>query len=372
MGERLTAAGIYGILHFLVDFCCAFLIFRVFSDSGELYLYFLLYNFCAFALQMPMGLVADWNNRNALTAALGCVFISLAFIICMAAGERLSGAGAAFFGAVIVILAGVGNCLFHVGGGIEIINRSGRCLWPLGVFISPGAAGIFFGTMLGKGSNLPFCLPGLAIFAGNIAVLLWQKRVCGSFVSDNPPLRLGLVGGDAACGNRPDRALRPLLALLSLFLVVALRSHLGMVFRFPWKSELTGGLLALAAVVFGKAAGGILADRFGIGRTAFFSMLVSIPCFLLAQQTGFGAAGLFFFNMSMPLTLYLASRILRSSRGFAFGLLTFALFVGFLPSYLGYGNGAPIRLGAGGILSLILLISGWKLAREESWEDGDE
>ena len=358
MRERLISTGIYGTLHFLVDFGCAFLIFRVFSDSGELYPYFLLYNFCAFALQMPVGLLADRKNRNAPLAVAGCLLTALAFVICTGAeGET-----------VTVILAGVGNCLFHVGGGIEIINRSGRHLWPLGIFISPGAAGIFFGTMLGKASDLPFYLPGLLLLTGSLAALLWHKRTYKSFVSDNPPASLAPAGRDSGIG----RTLRPLSGLLCLFLVVALRSHLGMVFRFPWKNELAGGLLALAAVVLGKAAGGIAADRFGIGRTAFFSMLASVPCFFTADLPGFGTASLFFFKMSIPLTLYMASRILRGGRGFAFGLLTFALFLGFLPSYLGYGMGTPLQLGMGGILSLILLTTGWRLVREERRETGDE
>lgn len=371
MRERLTTTGIYGILHFLVDFGCAFLIFRVFSDSGELYRYFLLYNFCAFALQMPLGLLADRNNRNAPTAALGCFLTGLAFTICMGAGGSLSRQGPLFSEFLIVIAAGIGNCLFHIGGGIEIINRSEGYLWPLGIFISPGAAGIFFGSMLGKESDLPFYLPGLLLFAGSFTVLLWHRRRYGSFVSDNPPLRFDPAVKNAAWSGT-GRVLSPLLALLCLFLVVVLRSHLGMVFRFPWKSGLAGGLLALAAVVLGKASGGILADRFGTGRTAFFSMLVCIPCFFLAGRQGFGAAGLFFFNMSMPLTLYLASQVLGSARGFAFGLLTFALFLGFLPSYLGSKAGTPLSLGLGGILSLVLLVWGFRLSAGERKEAGNE
>ena len=37
----------------------------------------------------------------------------------------------------------------------------------------------------------------------------------------------------------------------------------------------------------------------------------------------------------MPLTLYGAARLLPGAKGFAFGLLTFALFLGFLPVYAG-------------------------------------
>ena len=44
--------------HFLVDFACAFLVFRFLGRSGELSALLLAYNFCAFAVQMPLGLLA--------------------------------------------------------------------------------------------------------------------------------------------------------------------------------------------------------------------------------------------------------------------------------------------------------------------------
>ena len=44
---------------------------------------------------------------------------------------------------------------------------------------------------------------------------------------------------------------------------------------------------------------------------------------------------MFLFNMTMPVTLWAAAKLLPGGRGFAFGMLTFALFLGFLPAYLG-------------------------------------
>ena len=69
---------IYSAAHFWVDLSCAFLLFRTLSGSPQWMLCLLLYNFCAFALQMPLGLLADRWNRNGLTAAAGCVLTALA------------------------------------------------------------------------------------------------------------------------------------------------------------------------------------------------------------------------------------------------------------------------------------------------------
>ena len=46
-------------------------------------------------------------------------------------------------------------------------------------------------------------------------------------------------------------------------------------------------------------------------------------------------AAVFLFNMTMPVTLWAVARIMPGAKGFTFGLLTFGLFLGFLPSWLG-------------------------------------
>ena len=46
---------LYSLAHFWVDLSCALLAFRTLSASPDFALCLLLYNFCAFALQMPPG-----------------------------------------------------------------------------------------------------------------------------------------------------------------------------------------------------------------------------------------------------------------------------------------------------------------------------
>lgn len=66
MLKRHKVISVYIFAHFVVDFACAFMIFRIAYDSGQWLTCLLIYNFCAFALQMPIGLIADRWNRNAL------------------------------------------------------------------------------------------------------------------------------------------------------------------------------------------------------------------------------------------------------------------------------------------------------------------
>jgi hypothetical protein len=60
---------IYSCAHFIVDFACAYLMFSRISASPRWYLCVLIYNFCAFAMQAPIGVIADRLNKNSLLAA---------------------------------------------------------------------------------------------------------------------------------------------------------------------------------------------------------------------------------------------------------------------------------------------------------------
>ena len=114
-------------------------------------------------------------------------------------------------------------------------------------------------------------------------------------------------------------------------------------------------MLALAA---GKAAGGYLADRFGFRRTAVLSLALSAALLPLAPEHPLlGTAAIFLFNMTMPLTLWASARLLPSARGFAFGLLTFGLFLGFLPAVFGGSLSAPMAA-VWALVSLALLLPG--------------
>lgn len=60
--KHINTVGIFAAMHFLVDFICAFTMFGWFVRSGDGLWLMLLYNFCAFALQMPLGVVMDAIN----------------------------------------------------------------------------------------------------------------------------------------------------------------------------------------------------------------------------------------------------------------------------------------------------------------------
>ena len=329
MGRRWYPTLMYSFAHFAVDLGCAF---AMFSACESTPVHFLLYNFCAFAMQMPMGLLADTWGRNRRFAVLGALLVA---VICC-----LPSFG--YWGAVVL---GLGNGLFHVGGGLDVMNLSGENAAPLGVFVSPGAYGIYLGTFLGNGrcSLLPI-LAVLLLACGGMLL------VCKpDILPNNAPLEL------------PERQVLP--GAILLFLVVALRSHGGMAAAFDWKTGLWS-FAAVSAVVFGKTLGGFLSDRFGLLRAAAGSLTLCTVLYCFSGHPIPGVLALLLFNMTMPMTLFGLARAMPGAKGFSFGLLTFALFLGFLPTYLGAGTIGGPGMALVTVLSALLLLPGiWYITK---------
>lgn len=321
--------GIYALVHMAVDLSCAFLVYTYVLGGEQWYLWLLLYNFCAFALQMPIGAAADRLDRNSCVAVGGCAGVLAGLLL-----------GIAGFPAGAAVVAGIGNACFHVGGGIDVLNHSERRAAPLGIFVAPGALGIFLGTMLGRaGTEAAVWIGGLLILSA-VVIRAAAGREKLWLSSGNAPFSFSVPSSSVSSG-------RTLMAAACFLAAVILRSYSGMIQNFPWKETLTGSSFILAgAVVLGKMAGGVLADKWGIQRTAFRSMCAAAVGFLCLVYPAAGILAVFFWNMSMPLTLWAVSKVFPGAKGFGFGLLTFGLFVGFCPAWLGGSSvGGPVQSG---------------------------
>lgn len=309
MGTNRNPLFLYALGHFAVDFCCAWLLLGRLTGDAQWPLLCLTYNFCAFALQMPLGIVADRMGRNRLCSALGAAMVLLAFC-----------PWGAWYTA---LLAGLGNALYHIGGGRETLLADDRYR-GVGIFVAPGAVGLFLGGLLTK-SNLAGLTGGMLLGLCGLALSLLHRREIPS------PRDM----------EKPRRGAAGLLSLL--FLIVLLRSLVGLTMENPWKTGLwiaAGALLGAA----GKALGGLSADRWGAKLAGGVSLLLGAALFLLPQSPVAGVLGGLLFQMSMPITLRDSARVLPGGEGFTFGLLTFALFLGFLPCLMGFTM-AP-RMGA--------------------------
>lgn len=350
----------YSVLHFLTDGICAFALYARFAGSEQFALLILWYDFCAFVLQMPAGAFMDYLKAKRPGKAGRLPYF------CALSGAVITVAGA-FLHPVIL---GIGNALFHVGGGIGTIEEDRRKKKKgaaLGIFVAPGAMGLYLGIFFGKDVRLP----GLQLLLALSAVYLLLF------------LLFGLLSGrkearpSAACPVTAGKPARSVLSQSSspaasaaaalCFLVVLLRSYAGFSVSFSWKEGFLWGFLATSAVVLGKMAGGILAARFGTEKVMIGSLCTAALCYLFSASPAAGLAALLCFNMTMPVTLYMIADRFRSLEGFSFGLLTVALFLGALPTFSGKPFLPGHLLGAGvSLLSLILLLAASGLLKKEN------
>lgn len=116
--------------------------------------------------------------------------------------------------------------------------------------------------------------------------------------------------------------------------VVAVRGYMGYGIPTSWKKTLLETVLFFCAMGLGKGLGGVLADRFGVRRTAIASTVLALP-FLLAgdQLILVSLIGVLLFSMTMSITLAVLVSVLPRHPGLAFGLTTIGLFCGTAPIF---------------------------------------
>ena len=357
------------VSHFVVDLSCIFFVTGILipmSTSHEEWLaWAVFYNFMAFALPALLGFLADrfLPKENLYLASIGAWLVACGYLCCR-------------YPVPSIFLAGLGNGLFHIGAGKEVLKDGGRKYAPSGIFISSGAMGVFLGSTWGR-RFLPLSpVFFAALISVGIVLMGWQIYI--RVRSDSPENKgsdsLGNKGSDSP-GNSgsaspedkeavsetllPERrssapTKRALyLCTLALFFVVFVRSYYGGIQGFSWKTGFPIGLVFTLCIVGGKFTGGILADLAGIYKAVAFSLsLAAVTALLAFRSPVCGCISIFFFNMTMPLTLFLLVDLMPALPGFAFGLLMLALFVGTLPTML---KGITWFFSPGGLCFLCLL-----------------
>lgn len=336
--------------HFIVDLACLYFYFTNFPQSGlvKIISAALLYNFLAFALQAPIGYFFDkYPARRSTT-------IGILFLIC--------GYAFGLFHHPItgLILCGFGNAFYHVGGSIGIARTDKKGLKDSGIFVSAGALGVSMGTWL-AGYLLPnnfFSETTFCILLLLIVLFVLQKAVTSPLRKNTTPFS---AGTNAA------------LLLLSLFAVL-IRSLGGLFFPVLYKevfsftqvlflkspalylflTAMTSGIVAF----LGKFLGGFLScfcdtlirklfpkKQFDLRSCNYIfgtiTLLVSMVFFSLGSKTtilqtlgnkpAFCFLGVLCFHAAMPVTLFELYCILPDRPGFAMGLSTVMLFLGYLP-----------------------------------------
>ena len=128
MNKRLLTCN--GLAHLLVDAVCAAAVLG--GPTETLLQAAMIYNSFAFSTQCLVGLVTDRMGRCARITPLACLWVALAGLLPLPWAARAA-------------IIGLGNSLFHVAAGTVTLEDSGGKAAPLGLFVAPGALGVFLG-----------------------------------------------------------------------------------------------------------------------------------------------------------------------------------------------------------------------------------
>ncbi len=301
---------VYSAAHFIVDFSCAFIMAELVMERETGAALLLVYNFCAFAMQLFIGIAADYINKNAVVSALGCILTALSCFF----QKNL---------AIVVIFAGLGNAIFHIGAGIDILNSdtSSSKIFPAGMFVSTGAFGIYLGKVLGNKQYMQSVVI-ILLFITALLILLTAAYLGKLVSSGNMEVSFNI------------KSTWHYISAIMFSSVVFIRSYMGAVMYFPWQGNIAcGPLLITIMIVLGKCFGGVFADKAGSMKASIISLACAAVLFMFSSNIVPGLLAVFLFNMTMPVTLWFLTAILDKCKGFAFGILTFALFAGYYASY---------------------------------------
>ena len=345
----------YALCHFVVDFACVSTMLcavsRVLGESGQgsmevVALSILLYDIVAFTLQLPIGIALDQLDKNSYAALLSYALVG--------AGVILSLVPIALLEWPAILLLAIGNALFHSAGGLSVLNISQKHAGPSGIFIATGAIGVFLGTQSAQMGRFQIAFSLLVLLFLCALITLVVQKVNKKYWNVHN------VSFDI-----PRLSSNTLLAIALLSFVVALRSYVGMVMAFPWKSEMLLLVLSILGVFAGKALGGVVADRIGFRTTAIFSLIAAATLFVPSWEIPvLGLLGVFFFNFTMSITLASLANILPNAKGTAFGLASFSLAVGALPALAGFRIEHPAMLSGISLVSALALGVGLTLVKD--------
>jgi MFS transporter, FSR family, fosmidomycin resistance protein len=338
-----------GGLHALVDCGCGAVIYAEVAAGRmpqEVLLFFVLtYNLLAFGLQWALGWMSDLRGTYRAAAASGAWLVAAAVLV------RSSSPWAA------AALAGLGNAAFHIGvAGALLPRASGRAL-EAGLFVGPGALGIFSGVWLGAHviDWHVVMFPLLVAAGARLLFLIPPKTAAPNFSADfgenfrearNSPAvwakgcaKVRLLGRlrHLLESVRINRASAVVLAvvLCALFFSTLIRGVVAGVVVGHWRSSAMAGLLMAVAACTGKCLGGWAADRFGWQRTGTIALVASAPFIVAGMHSlALGVCGLLLFQMTMAVTLAGMYQAMPRWPALAFGLPSLALALGMLPDFI--------------------------------------
>lgn len=327
--ENIGSGYLYFLIHLFTEVCCFYALTKVTGNSFIIWFTPLLYDFSAFVLQEPMGVICDKYRRfnpgiwGSVLMAIGLftllenqeVYSLFNQIFNMADQREFMRFNSCFS----IFLIAVGNGFVHIDGAERTLRTSGGKLSHSAIFVAGGSFGVVLGKILG-GIQVPtICMISLSLTI--IPLVIFAKRY--KEISK---------ASDFAWANKK---ISPKTVIVLAILIVTVRGYMGYGIPTGWNKSLWQNVLLYVMMGTGKAVGGILCDRIGIKKTALISIAGAAP-FLLAgdRLMIISLIGVMMFSMTMAVTLGLLVSVSDGHYGAAFGFTTIGLFLGTVPMFI--------------------------------------
>lgn len=307
--KNMIIGYLYFYIHFVTEVICFYTLSKVIGNSMIVWLIPFMYDALAFVPQSIIGYINDKYPKINFSM-IGLFLLLFGFTSFMLNIFSIY---------ISIVLLCLGNACIHVRGAELTLRNSNGKLSHSAVFVSGGSFGVITGKLLAKNkiafiflillglSSIPFIL--LAECYNN------PKNNCSKFNYNNKKINPGLV------------------IFLAVFIVVV-RGYMGYGIPTSWNKTIIQTILLYCMMGVGKAMGGILSDAFGMKKIAISSMLLSIPFLLFGDNIMIvSLIGVFFFSMTMSITLGILVSVLKEKPGLAFGHTTIGLFLGTAPIF---------------------------------------
>lgn len=316
MKNLLKDISIYAICHFIVDLISCVFVLGVAScycsNDVEYIAEVIIYNFFAFAFQVPLGWIMDKFNIYKHVGIIGFLLILLCYICPIPVPILMSS------------IVGIGNALFHLEGGVNAYEYSRGKAFINGLFVAPGCLGIFLGTFFYKELAFSYVSIALAIVA-IVLLALVQKNELKYIKGEKEKIK--------SSKNSTFKSMDIINISTLIGISIIVRSLGGSAIKYGWKDSnvLIIGLTFTLFIFLGKALGGLIGDKFGLKKTAIFSLIASCIFLMIGYSIPACAyVGILLFNIPMSITLILLENSNKKNIAMMVGTNTFFLFIGYL------------------------------------------
>ena len=343
--NNLISGSLYFYIHFVTEVICFFMLSRYAGNRPEIWLIFLSYDMLAFVPQAIIGRFSDRYPRLPLAAAGLLMMCAAAWCF-----EQISNP---YFSLVVLC---IGNCFVHVNGAEVTLRTAEGRLSGSAIFVSGGSFGVVTGKILSK-TALTFW-PVVVLTISALPMVFCAQR----FISDEKtPYEKQCLNFDYAKPGIPKGAI-----VAMAVTIVAVRGFMGYGIPTSWNKTMLQTILLFSFMGIGKAMGGILADRFGVRRTALVGSAVAAPLLMFGDNTMLvSLVGVMFFSMTMAITLAILVSVLPSTPGLAFGWTTIGLFLGTAPVFFFKITTTPANCMMIALLTCVCLLFLWIVIKKD-------